>query len=58
MVLGLIQMQTDCKLKFESNEFMYSVFSSIHLGFNLQYKQQKHTVVTGPLIKWQMDLAD
>ncbi|PRP74945.1 hypothetical protein PROFUN_15068 [Planoprotostelium fungivorum] len=29
-----------------------------HLGFNLQYKQQKHTVVPGPLIKWQMDLAD
>ncbi|PRP83716.1 hypothetical protein PROFUN_03871 [Planoprotostelium fungivorum] len=29
-----------------------------HLGFNLQYKQQKHTVVPGPLVKWQMDLAD
>ncbi|PRP87896.1 hypothetical protein PROFUN_02633 [Planoprotostelium fungivorum] len=29
-----------------------------HLGFNLQYKQQKHTVVPGPLVKWQIDLAD
>ncbi|PRP78563.1 hypothetical protein PROFUN_13396 [Planoprotostelium fungivorum] len=29
-----------------------------HLGFNLQYKQQKHTVVPRPLVKWQMDLAD
>ncbi|PRP73081.1 hypothetical protein PROFUN_16801 [Planoprotostelium fungivorum] len=29
-----------------------------HLGFNLQYKQQKHTVVPGPLVKWQTDLAD
>ena len=31
---------------------------NIHLGFNLQYKQQKHTVVPGPLVKWQMDLTD
>ncbi|PRP76648.1 hypothetical protein PROFUN_14974 [Planoprotostelium fungivorum] len=29
-----------------------------HLGFNLQCKQQKHTVVPGPLVKWQMGLAD
>ncbi|PRP73075.1 hypothetical protein PROFUN_16785, partial [Planoprotostelium fungivorum] len=29
-----------------------------HLGFNLQYKQQKHTVVHRPMVKWQMDLAD
>ena len=29
-----------------------------HLGFNLQYKQQKHTVVHRPMVKWQMDLTD
>ncbi|PRP87552.1 hypothetical protein PROFUN_00763 [Planoprotostelium fungivorum] len=29
-----------------------------HLGLNLQYKQQKHTVVHRPMVKWQMDLAD
>ncbi|PRP73245.1 hypothetical protein PROFUN_14820 [Planoprotostelium fungivorum] len=29
-----------------------------HLGFNLQYKQQKHTIVHIPMVKWQIDLAD
>ncbi|PRP73083.1 hypothetical protein PROFUN_16824, partial [Planoprotostelium fungivorum] len=39
-------------------EFIAKEVKQRHLGFNLQYKQQKHTVVPGPLVKWQIDLAD
>ncbi|PRP75562.1 hypothetical protein PROFUN_09048 [Planoprotostelium fungivorum] len=30
----------------------------LYRSFNLQCKQQKHTIVPVPLVKWQIDLAD